>query len=351
MLIAVFNMCCINAQDLKNGLEQYWTFNSGLDGALGNKVVAHDGVALKEDSILHASAYFNSENSFLHYEQGINFFNYFTMAFWMKPVRSIGQQIVFTQKNDKREFTLLKQKNEIKFILQDEFGYKYQATARYEFVDDRWYFVCIIMEGTQCSIYINNKLALNADRIKLNIRNLQTADTLFIGNSQNKQNPFRGAIDEIMVYNRPLSALEMDMLLSKRFPDFIVTGHIEEPIRDPIYNRQVVVERSIEISQPKVVVEYWDDEKQDDDIISLIFNDQKIVSEHKLTLRKQELVLDVKPGYQNRLVLIAENLGTIPPNTAKVKIICGKIIEELRLKSDLEKSAALEFIYLGEKKD
>lgn len=345
LLMILLGTCGLVAQDLKLGLEQYWSFNDSLDGHFGNEMIVSNGVEIKDDSVFHQAAHFTTPGSFVQYKHGINFFNYFTLAFWMKPVKTNDLQIIFTQKNNKREFTLQKKKDEIKFILQDEFGYKYQANTRHAFADGKWYFLCIVMEGTQCNVFINNKLALNADRIKMNIRNLQTNDTLFVGSSLQKQYSYRGALDEIMVYNRPLTGLEMDRLFAKHFPDFSVPVITDEIIKDPIYNRQVIIERSLEVTQPKVIIEYWDDEKQDDDIISLIFNDEKIVSDYKLTLRKQELILNVKPGYHNRLVLIAENLGTIPPNTAKVKVTCGKVEEELRLKSDLEKSAAIEFIY------
>lgn len=339
----------LSAQDLKKGLEDYWSFNKDLNGDLGNSLEESADIEIATDTIFQKAARFSSAGSFLRYQKGINFFNYFSLAFWMRPSKSKETQTILAQTNKNRKFLLTLKGDELTFFMQDEFGKKNRLSAKQSFTDNRWYFICFIMEGTECSLYINNNLSLKSGRITLNIRELQSLDTLYIGSDVNKQHSFRGALDEIALYNRAISAAERELLKTRNFPDFMRVEAPPESIKDPIYNRDVIIQKTIETNDPRVIVEYWDDEKEDDDIITLIFNDEKIVSDYKLTLKKQEKIFTVQPGRRNYLLLIAENMGTMPPNTARVRVICGGQIYNLRLKSDFEKSSAIEFVYKAEK--
>jgi len=47
----------------------------------------------------------------------------------------------------------------------------------------------------------------------------------------------------------------------------------------------------------------------------------------------------------NELVMYAENLGTIPPNTALMVVTDGTKRYEVRITSDLKKSGAIHFIH------
>lgn len=84
----------------------------------------------------------------------------------------------------------------------------------------------------------------------------------------------------------------------------------------------------------------------DGDTVSLFLNGQLVVN--KLALGAQPFILKVAIGKQhiNQLILFADNLGSIPPNTAFVKILYNNKEEILRLSSDNIKSSSIELIFV-----
>lgn len=54
-------------------------------------------------------------------------------------------------------------------------------------------------------------------------------------------------------------------------------------------------------------------------------------------------MLDITPGKNNELLMFAENLGNIPPNTALMVITDGSKRYEVRLAADLKNNASVRF--------
>lgn len=67
------------------------------------------------------------------------------------------------------------------------------------------------------------------------------------------------------------------------------------------------------------VIDIWDYGTEDGDIITLLFNNEVILSRYKLTGRIKQLHLPLQAG-ANTLTIRAENEGRIPPNTARIHI-------------------------------
>lgn len=83
----------------------------------------------------------------------------------------------------------------------------------------------------------------------------------------------------------------------------------------------------------------------DDDTATLIFNGRPIANNIRLTshpLIYKIILLKTQPNY---LILLAKNLGSIPPNTAFVEIQYGENIYSTHLASDFKTSSSIEIIY------
>lgn len=110
--------------------------------------------------------------------------------------------------------------------------------------------------------------------------------------------------------------------------------------------RNATVLRTIEVSQRKVQVDLYDNGEIDGDSISLIFNNKLILSHQRLSDKPISLKIDVDDKDDddtNQLIMYAENLGTIPPNTALMIVTDGNKRYEVRITSDLQKSGAIRF--------
>lgn len=104
--------------------------------------------------------------------------------------------------------------------------------------------------------------------------------------------------------------------------------------------------RTIEIENETFRVDLYDNGEIDGDSISLIFNGKLLLSHKRLSDKALTLTLNVDDDRDvNELVMYAENLGSIPPNTALMVVTDGNNRYEVRISSDLEKSGSIRFIH------
>ncbi len=104
--------------------------------------------------------------------------------------------------------------------------------------------------------------------------------------------------------------------------------------------------KTIEITQETFTVDLYDNGDIDGDSISVFYNNKLIVNHKRLTDKAITLTLDANNGNGiNELVMYAENLGTIPPNTALMVVKDGDNRYEVRITSDTEKSGAIRFVH------
>ena len=101
--------------------------------------------------------------------------------------------------------------------------------------------------------------------------------------------------------------------------------------------------KTIQVKNNKIDVDIYDDGEIDNDIVSLYFNNKLLVNKKSLTTNPHSLILTIEPGKPNELLLFAENLGTIPPNTALMIITDGNTRHEVRLSADLKNNAIVKF--------
>ncbi|HVT84359.1 MAG TPA: hypothetical protein VHD35_04110 [Chitinophagaceae bacterium] len=106
--------------------------------------------------------------------------------------------------------------------------------------------------------------------------------------------------------------------------------------------RENVIANDIEVTSDSLKVDFYDNGEVDGDSISIFYND-KLIAFHQMLSTKAvhfDLVLD-STKQVNELTMFADNLGSIPPNTALMIIDDGKKRYEARLSSNLEKNATV----------
>ncbi|MFZ1451883.1 MAG: hypothetical protein WAT20_04230, partial [Ferruginibacter sp.] len=104
--------------------------------------------------------------------------------------------------------------------------------------------------------------------------------------------------------------------------------------------------KTIEIDNASFTVDLYDNGDIDGDSISLFFNGNLIISHKRLSDKALRLKLEVdKEKDLNELIMYAENLGTIPPNTALMVVNDGDNRYEVRISSDLQKSGVIRFMH------
>lgn len=138
--------------------------------------------------------------------------------------------------------------------------------------------------------------------------------------------------------------------LEKKAPPFIPFALIKKKKKDSaqlkaLMGRETPVVATIPVRGVDTVkVELYDNGEIDGDSVSLYLNNDLLLQHYKLTAEAKVLLVPIDKSLPvNRLVLFAENLGRLPPNTALMEITVHGKTYELFLSTDFRKNACIEF--------
>ena len=110
--------------------------------------------------------------------------------------------------------------------------------------------------------------------------------------------------------------------------------------------RNNTVIQTIELENETFKVDFYDNGDIDGDTISVFYNGKLIEANKRLTDKALSLTLLINPNVIiNELIMYAENLGSIPPNTAVMIVTDGGKRYEVRIASDLKKSGVIRFVH------
>ena len=109
-----------------------------------------------------------------------------------------------------------------------------------------------------------------------------------------------------------------------------------------LVNRENFLMKRIISTESEVKVELIDNGTIDNDTISLYHNGEQVIKKGKLNYQPLTYTFNCSSGpLSHELILVAENLGEIPPNTAVMVVTIGKKRQEIFLTSDEKKNAKI----------
>ena len=116
-------------------------------------------------------------------------------------------------------------------------------------------------------------------------------------------------------------------------------------IQEVFLSRKNVLTKEIPINGDSLELRFYDNAEIDGDSISLFLNDKLIFQHVRLAEKAFIFKLPVSElKEKNELVMLAENLGAIPPNTSYMVAIVGDKRYEANLASDANVSAMIKFV-------
>ncbi len=110
-----------------------------------------------------------------------------------------------------------------------------------------------------------------------------------------------------------------------------------------INKRKKEVVQEFVVQQPEIKIELYDNAEIDDDTVSIFLNNTLLLHKRRLTDKPIILNISAFPNTEYELMMYAENLGRIPPNTSLMVITAGTQRYEARLSSNEEKNAVVKF--------
>ena len=110
-----------------------------------------------------------------------------------------------------------------------------------------------------------------------------------------------------------------------------------------IAKREIETIRTVEISQDSVVLSLYDNGTVDGDTVSVLLNGEVIMPRVGLLARaiNKTIYLTPEMGDSISVIMYAENLGSLPPNTGLLVIREARRIYEIRFSGDLNKNSKI----------
>ncbi len=110
--------------------------------------------------------------------------------------------------------------------------------------------------------------------------------------------------------------------------------------------RKAELVREIKVDTGTVKIDFYDNGQIDGDTVSVYVNSMPVVSNRML--KTQPISVNVRVSLKQtvqEVIMVGENLGSIPPNTALMIVTAGTKRYQLYLTSDEKKNAMVRFIY------
>lgn len=133
-----------------------------------------------------------------------------------------------------------------------------------------------------------------------------------------------------------------------RLPDVKKQTPVKAPVITPdvLKNRQNELMKSLVVKSPNVTIKIYDNGEIDDDTISVYLDKKLVLSAKRLTAAPLTIQLKMdEANPDHELVMVAENLGRIPPNTSLMVVEAGDQRFDVRITSTEQKNAVVRFRY------
>jgi len=141
--------------------------------------------------------------------------------------------------------------------------------------------------------------------------------------------PEEQKINSAVSINKPVSQQKEMAGSAKELPP-VVADRKNETIQD------------IYFKNDSLILSLYDNGIVDGDTVSVFMNGENIISKQKLKESAIKKTIYISPSSDTlRLVLFAENLGTIPPNTGLLTVRDGDDVYQVRFSADLQKNASI----------
>jgi hypothetical protein len=128
-------------------------------------------------------------------------------------------------------------------------------------------------------------------------------------------------------------------------PEAPQTGYIIHTAKY-VVARERNIQRTILLDSSHIKIELYDNGQVDGDIATLMLDGKTVINKQLLSAKAAVLTLDVTdPASEHILELYANNLGSIPPNTALVVLTCKGKRYEINLASDETRNGAVKLLF------
>jgi hypothetical protein len=362
----LISQICASQVNLDKGLQAYYPFNGNANDESGNKnhpIFNNASITSDRFGNLNSAYHFNGVYQYMRIpnKPSLNFGNEITLSVWVRPTGFYydichASQVISKGGGNYNPGNYALRYDDALFTggmgcdggLCDTLHQNFRGTGTVlkpyggDFIKKgQWYNVLYTNDGKTARLYVDCELKYEV----FFPETFTNDEDLFFGKSDDPFFPFwlNGDLDDVRIYNRALSAGEILLLCKEK-------EELENPEPLTPVNEVVLEKRNndlvkeLTVDHDSISVTLYDNGIIDGDSITLLFNDKIITTHQLLTDKPLTFYIKIAPGNnRNELVMYAENLGSIPPNTALMVIYDGKKRYELNISSTETSNGVVSF--------
>jgi hypothetical protein len=382
-LLFIFFVLCNTAFAQVNpeqGLKAYYPFNGNANDASGNNNnPSFNNAILTTDRFgtPNSAYHFNGVDTYIRIpnNSSLNFGNQITLSAWVRPTGFYygichASSILLKGTADYYPGNYALRFDDALYTysngcsgepLKDSLHLNFRGTGTIQkpytpYINkNQWYSLVYTNDGTTAKLYVDCELKY-AIKFKESFTNY---DDLLIGKTNDPMFPFwlNADVDDIRIYDRALTDKEVAVLCKEpKKKDSaqpvvpvkpVMTDTVKKiaPSLDiPLEKRNNELVKQILVDHDSISVTLYDNGEIDGDSVTLIYNNKIITTHQLLSARPITFKIKVQPGNSsNELVMYAENLGSIPPNTALMVIYDGYKRYEINISSTKNSNGVVSF--------
>ncbi|MBK7433791.1 MAG: LamG domain-containing protein [Chitinophagaceae bacterium] len=367
--------------NLSEGLKAYYPFSGNADDASGNNNnPVFNNTTFTNDRFgkPNSACHFNGIDNYIKIPNApsLNFGRQITLFVWVRPTGFYhdvchASSILTKGSGNYKPGTFALRFDDALYtegegcsgeMLKDSLHHNFRGTGTTlkpytPYINrNEWYAVTYINDGMTAKLYVDCELKYAIDFKEI----FTNRDDLYLGRLDDPYYPFwlNGDLDEVRIYDRVLNVAEMYALCDKKKdtvkivpppPPLVIADtpviKTPDPVKEPpLEKRNKELIRQITVDHDSISVTLYDNGQIDGDTVTLIYNDKILATHRKLTDKPQTFIIKITPGNsRNELIMYAENLGSIPPNTALMVIYDGDKRYELNVSSSKTTNGAVSF--------
>jgi len=192
-------------------LEAYYPFNGNAEDLTSNgrnfTVFGNTSLTSGRDNSSNSAYYFDGSGDYLEYNTSISSFSRYTITLWAKPDSTGTYEAMFASYNDASFGFQIDLDSSNNFHIRKASSSGGNITLSSATLG-AWTFIAFTYDGTDSKCYINSESPVSD-------QGGTTEFNLFrMGRNRNGNTFFKGSIDELRIYNRALSANEIQGIYS-----------------------------------------------------------------------------------------------------------------------------------------
>jgi len=161
-----------------------------------------------------------------------------------------------------------------------------------------------------------------------------------------KKQPRPAAVSQHVAVQKP--AVQSEPQTQNNGDSSVKIKQPETPVIIPyvLRTRTNALLKTLTVNHNTVEIRIYDDGAIDNDTVSVYFDNKLIISKARLSDQPITTHITIEPSdHPHQLVMVAENLGDIPPNTSLLVVVDGEKKYEERIISTEQKNVVIGFQY------